>query len=213
MDNLDDGIVTAADINKDDSDLSTSPDPNPEDVFTDDSNTSTSPHPNPHDAFSSLDSDEDIPTVAGDVFSSSESDSDIARPLDIYPSSDRDVNLDIFDSDSNNSRHPAANVFTSSDSDSEVSESADVFHSHEGNGLEIHALSSILASQLDLVNTSHGEDTPEDSMAPERIAALPVIPGPFTAQFFSNIPGTWMDPPSDGEYDPSDDDENISDEE
>ena len=183
------------------------------DVFTDDSDSSPSPDPNPHDAFSSFDSDDNNSTAAADVFLSSESDTDLALPVDFYDTSDRAVNLDVFASDSTNSSHPAANVFTSSDSDSEVSESADVFHSHEGNGLEIHALSSILASQLDLVNTSHGEDTPEDSLAPERNTALPVIPGPFTAQFFSDIPGTWMDPPSDGEYDTTDDDESSSGEE
>ena len=97
-------------------------------------------------------------------------------------------------------------MFTSSDSDSEVPVAADAFRSHEGNRFEMQTL----ASQLDLVNTRQAEDIREDSLTDEGTAALPVIPGPFTAQFFSNIPATWMDPPSDEEYDPTDGDEDMS---
>ena len=190
----------------DDSVSSPSPVTNPHEVFTNDSTSSPSPVPNLHDTFSSFDSDGNNPTAAADVFSSSESDTHHALPEEFYHASNRPVNLDVFASDSEHGSHRAADVFTSSDSDSEVPVAADAFHSHEGSAFEMQTL----ASQLEIVNTRRAEDIREDSLTQDGTAAPPAISGPFTAQFFSNIPNNWMDPPSDEDFDPSDGDGDIS---
>lgn len=111
--------------------------------------------------------------IPRDVFSSSESPNDEIAAADML-------------SESSNDDIAAAEAFSSSDLNNDNAETADAVSddSSEG-GLGGRILGAILGGRL----VVEGESAP----------SVPSIPGPFTPQYFSTIPSTWLDLASDDE--------------
>lgn len=106
----------------------------------------------------------------------------------------------LFDSDADDEGRTSAIAL---DSDSDDPMAADAFESSSDDDvLGVPVMHAIFGHQSPLVDAIDGDDSDVES---HDIAQIPVIPGPFTAAYFANIPPSWMDPPSDEIEDSSDD--------
>jgi hypothetical protein len=153
---------------------------------------------NPYEVVSSSPSDDDSP-VPGAIFGSdsdpgvSESDTDNVVPADIYSLSSNSPNAAVVGPFPSifHGRESLENIFSSS-SDGDEHPAANVYSSSHSNS------DDALAADL--------QPPPPDDAG--RI--IPMTHGPFNAQFFSNVPGIWMNPPVGEDDFATDDDEDNS---
>ena len=223
----DDSDIAAANVFSDDSDSSNISDRNAHDAFSssdsnDRSNFSQSEdnYPVAAKVFTS-ESESDVP--AGDdnnfltadcLASDDDSQNDIPVAPSVFPFTPLSLNAagtrfsesnvfdtldNLFASDLDENEFPAANVFSASDSDSEGALGAGASRS-DSNDKE-------LTNRV--LNAIGIADGLSDITAP----VTPSVTGPFTARFFSKIPGNWLDPPKNEDDFATDEDSGFNEEE
>lgn len=163
------------------------------------------------DAYSDGSSSVDVPAlpavpdiVSHPIRGQAENLSNISNDHDSLSSSSDPIPQDVFSlSESSNDDIAAADAFSSSDLDNENLENADVVSDDSSDGgLGGRIMAAILGGQF-VAEGDSGVDITAGT-AP----SFPLIPGPFTPQYFSNIPSTWLDVASDDEgNNPNDPDE------
>lgn len=94
-----------------------------------------------------------------------------------------------------NNGHPAAGIYSPADSDSDLPDVAAVYDSSTNNDELGNQLLGFIFWDHSEARDRNGLKDAKDS--PPDMDQIPRISGPFTAQFFSNVPDTWMDTPGD----------------